>query len=142
MTRQLEKLNENKDDSEWLHYIQRLYAPVWPIIVLALMVLFIYMVFKLVNIGQTLWVKTNLLLLGITILIAITIAISIVSFFVKRELGKQGATRWAVIALIIFSPALIFVINRIDASIYVFVVQVIGLAYIFNSKRPREVILP
>ncbi|MFF2885492.1 hypothetical protein [Paenibacillus sp. NPDC057967] len=142
LTRQLEKLNENKDNSEWLHYIQRLYAPIWPIILLAIMIMFIFMVFSLVQMGSTLWLKMNLVLLGVTIFIAATIAVSIVSFMVKRELGKQGAIRWSAIALIIFSPVLIFVINRIDASIYVFFAQVLGLAYISYSKRPREVIMP
>jgi len=142
LTRQLEKLNENKDNSEWLHYIQRLYAPIWPIIVLAIMIFFTFMVINLVQIGTTLWIKLNLFLLAVTIFLAVSIAVIVVSFIVKKEFGKQGSRRWAVIALIVLSPVLIFVINRVDASIYIFVAQILGLAYILYSKKPREIIIP
>lgn len=61
---------------------------------------------------------------------------------VRREMGKQGVKRWVAIALVVFSPTLIFVFGRIDISIFVIVIQASTFAFLVLGKRPSEIIRP
>lgn len=139
--RQLDKMREKEDNSEWLSYIERLYAPIWPMLAFALVTMFILFVFSAVKQGATLWIQICILLLCVTVFLSATFLISIIVFFFKKDLGKQGVKRWIVIAAIIVAPALAFVANRVEISAIVFVIQVIGFVMMSRFKRPTEIVM-
>lgn len=139
--RQLDKMRENEDSSEWLSYIQRLYAPIWPMIVFAIVTMYMVFIFSAVRQGATLWIQICILLLGVTCFLSATLLISMIVFFVKRDLGKQGVKRWFVVASIIVSPVLAFVVNRLDMSVIVLVIQIIGFVMMSRFKRPTEIVM-
>ncbi|OUS75574.1 hypothetical protein B1748_15810 [Paenibacillus sp. MY03] len=140
LTRQLESMMEYKDNGEWLNYIKRLYAPLWPILLIGILVLYIVFIIKLVRQGGNLWVQFNISLFGITLFVAATFVFSAIFFLIRREMGKQGARRWGAIILVIFSPLLIFMFNRFDVSIVVIIIQALSIAFISFSNRPVEIV--
>jgi len=138
LTRQLDKRMEYKNNGEWLNVINRLYAPVWPILLFGVVALYITIIWSLVNQEDPIWAKVNVLLFGFTVFVAITIVISAVYFLFKREIGRQGAKRWVAVTLFGFSPLLFFI--RYDVSIIVLIIQAISMAYLSFSKRPPEIV--
>ncbi|MFC5704152.1 hypothetical protein ACFPVX_22930 [Cohnella faecalis] len=140
--RQLDKIRENEDSSEWFSYIMRLYAPFGPILLFVMITLYIVFVFSLVREGASLWIQICILLLGATVFVSATLFISMIVLFVRRELAKQGVKRWCAVALIIASPVLAFAVNRLDMSIIVLVIQILGLVMMSRFKRPSEIVRP
>ncbi|MDK8182034.1 hypothetical protein [Paenibacillus sp. UMB4589-SE434] len=140
--RQLGQLREDEENTEWLIYIQRLYAPFGPIILFLIITLYIVFIYQLVKQGASLWIQICILLLGVTIFLSATLFIAMLYFIFRGELGKQGAKRWYLIAAIIVSPALAFVVNRVDMFTVVFGIQLLGLIIVSRSKRPLEIIKP
>ncbi|MFC5404669.1 hypothetical protein [Cohnella soli] len=139
--RQLDKMRENEDNSEWLSYIQRLYAPIWPMLLFAIVTMYIVFIFSAVKQGATLWIQICIFLLCVTFFLSATLLISMIIFLVKRDLGKQGVKRWFVVALIIVAPNLAFIVNRVDMSVIVFVIQIIGFVMMSRFKRPAEIVM-
>ncbi|WP_028545803.1 hypothetical protein [Paenibacillus taiwanensis] len=140
--RQLGQQREDEENTEWLIYIQRLYAPFGPMILFLIITLYIVFIYQLVKQGASLWIQICILLLGVTIFLSATLFVAMLFFFFRGELVKQGAKRWCLIAVIIVSPALAFVVNRIDLFIAVFGIQLLGLIVVSRSKRPSEIIRP
>lgn len=138
---QAEKIRDDKENTEWLHYMKRLSAPIWPILLFTVIVITPVFVFNLVSHEVNFWAKVNIVLSGITIAASVTLICASVIFLLKHEIGKQGAKRWIALALLILSPSLIFVFGRFDImGIIVFVVQASMIAYISYSKRPPEIV--
>lgn len=142
LNRKLEKISEDEGSGEWLIYIKRLYAPIWPILLFAIIILYVLFFIQLIRQGTTLWVQICILITGVNLFISVTLLVSMIYFFVKRELGKQAVISWCMFAMIIVSPALIFVVNRFDMSIVVSGIQILGFIMITRIKRPSEIIRP
>ena len=140
LERQLEKLGEGKEAGEWLYYIQRLYAPVWPIILFACVAFYIVFVFALIGQGPTLWIKINVLLSGITFFISVVFVLNAITSLAKGEMGKQGAKRWAAFVVMMCSPSLIFVIGRWEMSLISIALQAAAIVFLSFNKRPPEII--
>lgn len=142
LNRQLEKIIENKESGEWLNYLQRLNAPFGPILLFIGITLYILYFVTLMRQGATLWIQINILLLGFTIMLAALMTFSWIFFLIKSQVGKQGVKRWVAIALIIVSPAIMFVFNRVDLSMIALAIQVSMMVFLSFSKRPSEIIRP
>jgi len=140
--RQLDKIRDDQEDSEWLHYIQRLFAPFGPIVIFILIALYLVFIFALMNQWSNLWVKIYISLLGASIFFSIVMTVSFLYFLAKRKLGKQGAKRWCMIVLLIASPALAFIVNRLEMFVVVIAVQIAAILFLSRSKRPSEIIRP
>jgi len=138
LDRQMEKLDEAKDSGEWLIYIQRLYAPVWPTITFALVAVYILGLFLLVGQGATSWIQINILISGISIFFSISLAIGVVLLVTKNEMGKQGAKRWGAFALFLLSPLLILI--GLDMSLISIAIQVAAIVSLSFNKRPPGII--
>lgn len=138
LTQQLDKRMESKENGEWLYVINRLSAPIWPILLFGIVALYVLFILSLVSHGDHLWVQANILLFGFTVLFAITIVVSAIYFLSRRELGKQGPKRWIAVVLFGLSP-LLYVI-WFDVSIIVFIIQALSMAYLSFSKRPAEIV--
>ncbi len=140
LDRQMDKLREDQDNGEWLHYIQRLYAPVWPIIVFALIAFYLIFLFSLVGKGANWWVQLNILLSGFSIFFSVTLVLGGAVLWAKGEMDKQGAKRWGAFALFVLSPSLIFTIGRLDMSLISIAVQILVIVFLSFNKRPPEII--
>ena len=139
--RQLDKMKEKEDDSEWLSYINRLYAPIWPILLFAIMTMYIVFIFSAVKLGATLWIQICIFLMGLAVLISATLLMIIIVLLVKHNLGKQGVKRWIITAAIIVAPALAFIVNRVDVSIILLAIQIMGFVMLSRFKRPIEIVM-
>ncbi|WP_042166675.1 hypothetical protein [Paenibacillus gorillae] len=137
LSKQLEKVTE--DNGDWLVYAKRLYAPIWPLILFAIITMYVLFVGTLVMQGAGWWVKFNYLLFGVSIFISVTLAAGVIYWFLKREMANQGAKRLGAIGLAIFS-SLIFLFNHLEFSIIVTIIQVVMIAFIARSKRPSSII--
>jgi len=140
LDRQSDKIRDDKEHSEWAQYISRLYAPIYPMLLFAVIILYVVVVASFASRGANPWDSLNIVLTGITIAISLVLASSFIFFFMKRELGKQGAKRWSAIVLLILSPSLTFVIGRFEMSILALIVQAAVLVYLSFSKRPPEIV--
>lgn len=138
--RQLDKMREEEDNSEWLSYILRLYAPIWPVLVFAILTMYTLFIFSAVKQGATLWIQICILLMGVTVLISATLLILIIAFLVKQKLGKHGVKRWIVTSVIIVSPALALFFNPVVISVIVLITQIIGFIMMSRLKRPTEIV--
>jgi len=114
LTGHLEKMMEHHNSDEWLNYINRLYAPVWPIILIGGIILYSIYIFTLVWQGDTLWIQVSRVLFGINLLVAATIIIGTINMLIKREFGKQCIKRWIAVILVGFSPLLFLIFNRLS----------------------------
>ncbi|OXS53681.1 hypothetical protein B1A99_28940 [Cohnella sp. CIP 111063] len=138
LDRQMEKLGETKDSGEWFIYIQRLYAPVWPIITFALVGVYIFGLFLFVGQGATSWIQINILISGISILLSVSLVVAGGPLVAKNKMGKQGAKRWGVFALILLSPSLILI--ELEMSLVSIAIQVTALVFLWFNKRPPGII--
>lgn len=138
--RQLDKMREEENNSKWLNFILKLYAPIWPILLFAIITLYTVYILSAVNQGDTLWIQFCILLMGLTVVLSATFLISTIIFLVTPNSGKQGVKRWSVNAGIIVSPALTFIVNRVDIFVIVFVIQIIGFILMSRLKRPTEIV--
>lgn len=140
--KQMEKLMEYRDNTEWLIFIQRLYAPIWPIVLFVLIILYVAGVFNLTSQVDGSWIKANILVCGLSVFVSATVAVAHLMFLFKKELGKQGWKRWSATLMLVCSPLLFVAFNSFEVAIPVLFVQILMLLYIARSSRPPEIIVP
>lgn len=140
LKRQLDIIIDDQEGADMFSYIKRLYAPVWPILIFSVLIMYFGFVFLLVNQGNTVWIKLNYLVLSVTLFISVTFISIIIFLFVKQKLGIRGGKRWTATLISIISPALTFIF--VDLSLIALLLQLAMIIYIPRSKGPIEIIRP
>ena len=139
LSRQSDQETENQASGMQL-YINKLYAPVWPIVFIAILVLYFFFIYGMTKTGDTIWLKANLVLFGLSFFLPVMLIMVIAVTWYQKSMGKQGLRRWAAIILIIISPSVFFLIDRVDVAIPVALLQIVLIFAVAKFKRPTEII--
>ncbi|MFF2091256.1 hypothetical protein [Paenibacillus sp. NPDC058174] len=137
LSKQLDKVTEESGD--WLNYIKRLNAPIWPIILFATITMYVLFAGAYVMQGDNWWIKFNYFLCSFTIFISATFAAIAIYLFLNHEMLSQGTKRWVAISLATLSP-LLFLFMHLNLYIIVTIIQLALIAFIARSKRPLGII--
>lgn len=138
------KSEKEKEDQEagWLFFINKLYAPVWPIIFLFLILIYFFWVYEMMQQGTTTWIRFNYFLFGFSFFLPVIFFSAMMVTWYQKNMAKHGLKRWTAMIILILSPALFFIFNRSDISIPVILLQ-LGLILLFSKlKRPTQIIVP
>ncbi len=140
LDRQLSAMKDKHEGGEWFQYMQRLYAPFWPMLLFGVLALYIFLTIKVINQTDLIWVKILIFILAISVFIGLSAGSAAIISMVRREFAKQGVLRWIAIILLVFSPAAAFVFNRIELSAVSILIQVAAMIFIAYSRGPKSVI--
>lgn len=140
ISRQSDQEKENQASGLQL-YINKLYAPIWPITLIGILILYFFMIYEITKLGDTVWAKANLVLFGLSFFLSVILFMSMVVSWYQKSMGKQGPWRWTAIILIIISPSLFFLFNRPDIAIPVVLLQVGLIIAVAKLKRPNEILV-
>ncbi|WP_058302884.1 hypothetical protein [Gorillibacterium timonense] len=140
--KQSEKEAEEKEDSAWLVYLQRLTAPFWPILLLLFMILITMFCINLFQKCLSIWDYIVIVFFIFSSLLSVLCFCVLIQTFYRREVGKQGAKRWGAMIFFILSPTIPFVFKQLELFSVILVLQLVAMWFLKVGKRPPRVIQP
>ncbi|MBD2847081.1 hypothetical protein IDH44_17930 [Paenibacillus sp. IB182496] len=123
-----------------MYYLLKIVEPSFPIVVIFGLFIFIFRLVQLIEEHSSVWIRFNIILFGVSCLVALSFIVFIWQRAVRREMIKHGAFRWIRIVLIIVAPALEIILKRCDLAWLTLTVQAAAFVYVAVGKTPKQII--